>query len=642
MFSGFDSNKKAICTPSPCIKTDWRCEKFTFYDNINGDKELIKNELAEAIVSINSSRNNKTRSLNTFNHIRFANFDSNLLDKRDLEVLEDKFHLLSHHRKNENVYYVVIFLKSNETNKIYSRYQLDQLAEYAINEVNTDNKKIALNIISSSNYESILWVNTEKCYSLGFAQTGNLTSIDSAVQGGDIFQDILKHYSDIEKPLNLYVTAVLADGSFLNLYKRTNKNIKGYPLINALGIIKSPYYDQLKELREKKPKYPSSSDYDDDSDYRDAVSQYHKDYKKWKEKYDALKLLASQKDKEAVDNKDTNYFENVPGTIELREVYINDESLKNQLQIQYANWHFSKQEYGSLLADISYMFGSYDNFDSSIHLYQKIDTNRIIYGTFDAVSLFLAPVGLDIIPDTLGFLYAVYHNDTAQAGGYAVGIVAFSYAQYAVGAYKTFSLVKKVDDQGDVVKYLLKNQDEALLAGESQVSSVLGRNLDDATNIVKSEFGFDVLQNLDEALPALKSFIDDITLSGWDDTIKSALKSDLEDIANSGIRNLFTQADNATKIELAKSWKILHDSGKSLKTNPNALVVFKNLDQSGYTALRSRMLDELSDDLLKKFSDDYLDANDLSSFNQKFGGNDKMFDAWKRLRQEDPLVPLCN
>ncbi len=473
--------------------TQGSCDQFTYLSDSNEADQAkmaaygkqLNMALATALSAIDQSKATEIRTKGNFGHIQFVNPPKQVFTKIELETLEDKLHLLSHYKPD--TYMVVSVLQLDNTQGIQN-HLLNQLATESLtaNAGAINGRKVVHVVITYADYESILGVgfaNNNKCYNIGFAQNNATLVQEGSIQTGvSPFEDVVAIYSTIEKPLYLYVTIMQADGTFLNLYKKTRKNVRGYGLINALGLLKSPYYDKLKAIEAKQPKFPTRSNVKGK-----AMQEYLDEYEVWKSQLNTTREMSKIEDQEAIAAKNTQYFKAITGVVKLREVYITEATVNNGIQLQYAKYHFEKIAYGHSLANVSYMLGSFKKFNDAIHMYEKIDTNSIIYNGLDAASLFLAPVGLDIIPDTFGFLYAVYHKDVAQASGFAVGIVAFSYAEYAARGYKLYQLVKKTNTNGEVVELLVKNKDEVLKADESVVTAVSGRSLEDARNLVKAE-----------------------------------------------------------------------------------------------------------------------------------------------------------
>ncbi|SEB52361.1 Fibronectin type III domain-containing protein [Tenacibaculum sp. MAR_2009_124] len=470
--------------------------------SLNKYQTKLNESLGTALAEIESRSSVQVRDKGSFNHLQFINgSDFNVLERtKNFEILEDKLHLLAHYT---NTYFVVSFLKLESTNTSIPSAILSNMAEKSITENQNfiNGKKVVHLIVSSSNYESIFGVglfNKDVCYSMGYGQSLSDIILSSEVEEGTSpFTDIINVFKTVEKPLNLYTTIIKSDFSIHTLQKKSRSSVRGYPLINALATLKSPYLKIIKQkLRDKEGEVGELKD----NASKEEELEYQRKFLKWKQEYDTLILKAEERDAQAiVNNNKDDYFERVNGKIELREVYITDSTFKDGLQMQYAKFHFDKDETLDFLVSIAYTFGDYNELDSKKHFYDgEINPNEVIYGMIDAASLFFAPVGLDTVFDFAGLAFATYNKDTARIFEYSFGVVMFGYAQYGTTFIKSFKLakLKKADDS---YEYIIKRAEDELEGGEELLAEIVGKNIDDARNRLRSEgFIADIIDGVGE------------------------------------------------------------------------------------------------------------------------------------------------
>ncbi|WP_010182962.1 EndoU domain-containing protein [Aquimarina agarilytica] len=456
-------------------------------------QEKLNHSLAYAIEKIGGNVDSEVRDKGIFNHIQFINTnDVDVFEKiKNFEILEDKLHLLAHYTKT---YFVVSLLQLETTNTSIPVALLSEMAEKSItdNEIETilsGGKKIVHLVISSSNYESIFGIglfNNDLCYSMGYAQSeSNIVLTSEVEKGTSPFTDIINVYKTIEKPLNLYATVVKSDFSIHTLEKKSKNNVRGFPLINVLTTLKSPYLDTIhKKLDDRKREV---GELKEKATIQEKL-EYERKFIKWKKEYDTLILDGEEGDSKAIanNNKD-DYFHKVTGEIELREVYITNETLRNGLQTQYAKFHFDKDENFDFLVSIVYTFHGYGKLDTKKHFYDgEINPNEVIYGMIDAASLFFAPVGLDTVFDFVGLAFASYNRDSGRMLEYSVGLVMFSYAQYGSKFINKYKLIR-VKKEGGISETIIKNIEDELKEGEELITEIIGKNIEDAGSRVKTE-----------------------------------------------------------------------------------------------------------------------------------------------------------
>ncbi|WP_442266690.1 fibronectin type III domain-containing protein [Tenacibaculum sp. ZS6-P6] len=462
----------------------------------------LNESLSTALAQIENTSSIETRDKGNFSHLQFINGkDINALEAaKNYEILEDKLHLLAHYT---DTYFVVSFLQLESTNTSIPTALLSDMAEKSIveNQAFINGKKVVHLVLSSSNYESIFGVglfNNDVCYNIGYGQNSSNIVLPSEVEKGDSpFTDIINVFKTIEKPLNLYATVIKSDFSVHTLQRKSRNNVRGFPLINALSTLKSPYLKLIeKKLRDKKTEVGDKPK--EDASIPKKL-EYERKFIKWKKEYDTLILEAEDKDAEAIENNNKDYFEKVNGEIQLREVYITNETFDNGLQMKYANFHFDKDENFDFLVSIAYTFDSYGKLDTKKHFYDgEINPNEVIYGMIDAASLFFAPVGLDTVFDFVGLAFATYNKDTGRVLEYSFGVAMFGYAQYGTKLIKSYKLakLKKADES---YEYIIKRAEEELAEGEELLTEIAGKSVQDARNRLRSEgFVADIIDGVGE------------------------------------------------------------------------------------------------------------------------------------------------
>ncbi|PKH51970.1 hypothetical protein CXF68_15305 [Tenacibaculum sp. Bg11-29] len=485
------------------------CDKFTVLKDENKEhqsrlnfyQKKIDEALEKALSGINSSKGTEERNKGNFNHIQFANVKNSsiLQESKNFDILEDKLHLLTHYTKDT---YMIVTLLTIDNNTSISNAKLSEMAQISLKhkESLVNGKKVINVIVSSADYESIFGVglfNKDACYSIGYHQNDSSLIQPSQIKTGNTpFMDIISFYTNIEKPLNLYATVVKSSGSFSSLEKRSRTNVRGFPLINSLATLKSPHLRDIKILRKERPEK-----LEEDASITERL-KYENDFVKWKKKYDDLLEKAEREDTEAIKANNKDYFAQVTGAIELREVYITNSSFKSGLQMRYGAFHFHKEETFDFVVKIAYTFGEYDNLDSKKHFYEgEINRNEVIYGMIDAGSLIFAPIGGDTLFDVAGLLFAAYNQDAGRMGEYSVGLVLVGYAQYGKVAYKNFKLIKSNIKGSNKIKYSLKKINDALGEGEKFVTNVIGRNIFDTRNSMRADnFVFGAIKGLGDII----------------------------------------------------------------------------------------------------------------------------------------------
>ena len=248
---GFDSTNTAICESFSCnYEEDILCPQMTH--NLTVDSDIIGKVgtgLEAAINSIDTSKANRTRPLGQFNHIfsidggEIVNISN---DEKQWEILEDKFHLLSHYR--QDTYFVLGLLRS-ANNRLYRPSQLNEIAEKAILAKASD-KNVVLVLVNGSVFESIFGETGNICTEMGFAESNSdLTSADFIKKTGNQLTDLLSIYASVEKPLILNKYYQYANGTLQNYVYRSNSNLRGYHFIKHLSFFQSKAFKEAEQMR---------------------------------------------------------------------------------------------------------------------------------------------------------------------------------------------------------------------------------------------------------------------------------------------------------------------------------------------------------------------------------------------------------
>lgn len=131
----------------------------------------------------------------------------------------------------------------------------------------------------------------------------------------------------------------------------------------------------------------------------------------------------------------------------------------------------------------------------------------MVYSVLDAASLALAPFQIDFIADGIGLIYAVANGHRTEAGLYTASLVAVGFGQYAATYLRSsdrFTLVAKLDNNGNVTEYEIKRANEIIeSANEKPMMSSVADNLDDAkkdfNDALDVDFGLEMALDIEAA-----------------------------------------------------------------------------------------------------------------------------------------------
>ncbi|WP_299432838.1 fibronectin type III domain-containing protein [uncultured Aquimarina sp.] len=571
-FSFTDNSNVEFKAKIPCPGTNSNensgCDQFDYLDENNEEhKDLITfyqkevdNALNNALSSITSTQDTILRSKGVYSHVRFANSKDLPVSKNEIEVLEDKLHLLSYHKKD--TYMVVTFLKI-KNNLSYLNHQINDLAQRSItnNQSSINGKKIVHVIVTFSDYESIFGVgfaNNDSCYNVGFAQSENGIVTNNSVLSDrqSVFKDILEVYKYIEKPLYVKQFFMKADKSMVETMLKSN-NISGYESIQVLQFFESKYVSQIKNIRAQISSLIANlDDHASQQDWQDFIEQYQQ-YKN-----QTIELYArAEYDEIDIDLKTNsstwNYYQ-PDNLVKLREVYIISPEISRAYFVsQTASFGYGQK--------FQVYFGFNATLDSDTHFYDFDGYSVIdplVYGIADGLSLIPIPY-VDSVGDGMGFIYASARGDMSQAPFYAAGLalpVGAAYLKFGKkGVDNFFAVVAKKTEDGDIVLSTKRIKD--IDPDEVQVTSVLSDKASDAQKTLaevekhKDKFAkhFD---NVANDITALSSKLNTAAFSGLKtefDKLSQVLKNQfLRDFADADDLLLLINKDG---FEIFSSWK---------------------------------------------------------------------------------------
>lgn len=571
----FNSNNEALCIVSPCAAVNEYCESVTNYEDDTIFDIQIQQKLNASIVEIderaqlyNNVDNIYARTLGDFAHFQFIGTSAANFENTEIEALEDKFGLLNYYRSD--VYFVVIVLKSDQTNTIFTPFQLKQMAERAVNtaKIENPNKKIALSIINSSDYESILWVTTTDCYSFGYYNSDNLsgTSQDYISDRG-IFDTVLEFFKNIEKPVIARQFFMKADGSVIDVVI-ANKNgddyvmTTGYDAIHVYQIFESI---KKQEIRDKRALLTSVTMtlIGIENPNAQEIDTYITESTLLRTDIANLYSLAPfYENVEDVAQWATNL--NINDLGKLRETYMTN----REIGAAYFSSKTANFGYGQKFSIVFNFNGSLDN---TLHFYdfdayQVIDP--IAYGIADVLSLVPIPY-FDSVGDGIGLLYATARGDMTQAPFFAAALalpVGAAYLKAGNGVIDNVFIVtaKKLED-GSIE--LFRKAANDIPAGHVVITPPLSTSAtkaDDFKNLLdNTETKELIAKQFDDALQIANSFFDFLptpsAANGWTDELIDIFKVEYNN-GSSAYKAIFEAATNAEKLKYADSWKSLKET----------------------------------------------------------------------------------
>jgi|GEM_PF-2903622 len=490
-------------------------------------------------------------------------------DKAD--VIEDKLFLLK--QKTNTNYYVVFESVSSKL----SEEESNAFAAEVLTKSNIPPSEDTFLVIVPHITLTPLASGPTKCIQAGFVQSNPsvvTSQYGNFVQNSSLEGYILNSYKGIEKPLNIYYSYVLTNRNSSIITRKSNGLIRGFNFINTIAVLESKHYEAARNLetliRNLKNADLDKTANETDSEHEQRVSEHHKTLVNLTNEHYALMQISEQEDSQKLSLADSenndftinNYFKIVPGKIDLREAYIDNNSFNNELLLAYTRLHHGLDRFGETVVTLAHYFGDESiNKIENKHLYEGLDANSIIYEALDTASLVLSPVGLDIIPDVIGVVYASSQGDYDQAGLFSIGVITVGITAYAPHLIKyaaKYKIVAKLDNADNVTEYTVRNAQDAINHSiEKEIyKPPFANTIDEATEAAKKQLNIEMgVINLNIPVDALFVKFDDLrVLVNTSDEVFNTFKNTIN-----GIENL----SDAEKGALLQKLINLDDEGKA-------------------------------------------------------------------------------
>ncbi|ATA89594.1 hypothetical protein CGC58_07535 [Capnocytophaga stomatis] len=513
-----DELKKGNCSEFALITAGHISEIAKYQKQLNSD-------LKNAVTKIAKSRQTEIQPLGTYNHI--VNSVVSNESASQLYELEEKLHLLSHYT---DVDVVVTFLQL-ESNKYIEEHIVSDLAQNAVRELPTNNRKVVYVVIASSNYESIFkegTINQKTCYSIAYAQSHN-DVVRVKQQGKSVFETIIGLYADIEKPVIFNKFYQYADGSVQNYIYKSKTNQRGYPFIKHLEFYQS------KSLSSRSVFYPTSPSISDDKPLEEIMEQVRQ------ARADAELALQKETSQNGLANKELWKTLSINDLGKFREVFMDygqngtPDYPRYLWQNSVNTWNWGNKVtialgQSSLSSEALYDFKKMTLLDDAV--YSMLD----IFGTIP---------GVDTFTDPIGAAYALARSDVENAIIYSASAVTpLVGIAYVRGGAKALSkaepavaLVAKKADNADGFELVYKSVND-IQANEFYVASAIdGKQSQEFLEQTKKYLDKDAIKkqvdNLAKAKNTLKTFntaqelVDDIVAN------RSTIRKNIIELAES-------------------------------------------------------------------------------------------------------------
>lgn len=554
----FNGNNEGLCVNAGCApNNDERCPQMNYDLQVTQDiQDIISEKVNNAITQIDNSKTNLVRTKGAFNHIFWTDGGGSALsnDDEEWELLEDKFHLLSHYKSNT---YFILGLIRTINNSLYSETQLQQIASSAIS---GSDKDVVLVLVNASSFQSLLGVTTTVCVSSGYSESRQgIISDEYITTTGDNLKDIVSIYTSVEKPLYLRRFYLKADKGMKETAWEVAQR-RGFNTIHRMEFYKSVYYDQIKSIRNDiywtMVGYGMSENHTpaQTETYINTIQDLHAQIRN---KYDLAKV--DEIDLDVSGNAQTWQSWQPDNLGKLREPYvIFPETARAYFVSQTQEWGYGEK------------FIIFDGFNGQLNAeehfygfdqYEVIDP--IVYGVADVISMIPIPY-VDSLGDGLGLLYATYRGDASQAPFYSLGLalpVGAGYLKIGSKAVDNLYVItaKRLDDGGVQLEKRFAN---AVPDDEIPVTTILpehANQVDDIlTELDNPQFKDQIIKFIDNApvlddFAALFSLLDDT----WDDALRTALNTDIQD-GTDVFRALLNNSDDFVKH--AEAWKNIRNA----------------------------------------------------------------------------------
>ncbi|WP_313578089.1 hypothetical protein [Chishuiella sp.] len=397
------------------------CNTTSFeYLSIPSDKDIqsIKTVFLKGF-NDRKSIQTKEREQGKYSHIQYVNNSGKEgsitdIDKDDLELLEDKLHLLSYYKKD--TYVGVVFLKRN-FKEFYKADLVDKLASEVIKSSAGElGGKKAMLIIVPYTYKV---AHDTDCLPIGFSQTKDNDIVKYSAVKIDTkkkwLSKVLGIYTEIPKPLFVNRYYKMADGKIIQRAESSVKDIKGYPFINNLTFYESKGYDAIRSLNDE---YKNTN-----------FKEYLGLYAQYLEKANKLYFEYTTKEEQEGSINNANLWKTI-STDDLgkfREIYIDDVKLTNKL------WEKSKESW-AWGSKVEISLNTSPILSKHFYNFDKMAlVDDVVYGVVDGVGLI---PGVDTFTDPFGAVYAGirgdYTNATIYSASFAIPLAGSAYMKGAL------------------------------------------------------------------------------------------------------------------------------------------------------------------------------------------------------------------
>jgi hypothetical protein len=436
--------------------TEDECSYFVYHNSYSKeDKDLVKETFLTALQ--NRQRiNSEERVLNNRTHIQIiGDGEAN----NEIELLEDKLHLLSYYKPD--VFISIVFVKK-DYKSYYTTTALKNMALDVITESKgqLQDKKVLLIIVPYSTQLNV----DNTCLRVGYAQTNNNDLVNySTVEIDDNktwYQNIFNIYSQVSKPLTINRYYKLADGKIIRRIDKSSHDVQGYPFIKTLNFYESKGYDDIRALNEKWKNTGHTTNLGLYLEYRKEAEQIYFDY------------ISKEEQEGSINNPDIWKQINNDDLGKFREVYMDDVGLTNELwEKSKDSWAWgSKVEIALNINKVQLQPKHFYNFDKIVLL------DDVIYGTLDGIGLI---PGIDTFTDPIGAVYAGiredYTNTIIYSASFSIPLAGSAYIKGALhvseDAGKLYGIIARNADNVDGYILDIKKISE-ITTDEVHVSSI--------------------------------------------------------------------------------------------------------------------------------------------------------------------------
>ncbi|MFM9403652.1 hypothetical protein ACKLNQ_17235 [Myroides odoratimimus] len=393
-------------------ETESSCKGFMYFNVMSSeDKDVIKQALIKGF-NDRKSLSSEDRSLGKFNHIQIVG-DKTGAPIAELELLEDRLHLLSYYRPE--VYVSVVFLQK-DIEAFYTVEALNKGASEIVKEAQLG-KKTLLMIVPYGKTLNL----KDTCVKLGYGQVNDgdvVLAGDVSIDGAQSWnKNVYKIFAQIEKPLFVHRYYRFADESILEVTFPKTQKVKGYPFIKNLEFYESNGLIKLKEL-DRAWSYLKGKD-----------TGYYQEYEE-KRARELEGYLSLEKTPKGLENVNLWHGISTEDLGKFREPYFDNKSLTDQLWVDSKeSWTWGAkvkigwQLNGTLLKD-RHFYGF-----SRAKL-----VDDFVYGVTDVVGMI--PVA-DIFADAFGVLYSAARGNYFETSVYSTSLaIPLAGAAYIKGGAK--------------------------------------------------------------------------------------------------------------------------------------------------------------------------------------------------------------